>query len=596
MKNIFLNFKKRFIDFSIYTKLIVSFLTIVLFLVIISFVDFFYYKNDKTKNTLNTISQMNNQGLTEIDSYIKDIEKLTQLPLFYKNSNILYNLKESNLDPNKINDMETDTNYIFNNIFALKNEIHSVFLFNLNGKSLYKIPGSSLYTPYYPSNERWFQESIQNFGKPVLTPMYKIDYIADKQLGSSYLFNISRALIDYDMGKVEGVISINSTVDVLKNFLQKLLIYDKQRILLIDHNNNIIYDTIEGNIGKPLKSTSINLTDDEIKKGSINIDNTNYIIKTNKSSYCNWTIVNLIPTQSLNKQITNLKNYSISITILFILLSLVFIALLSKQIVRPIQLLTKKIKLVENGDLDVHLTLTSNDEIGKLSRSFDSMIIKLRELINEVYVDKIKQKELEMNMLQNQINPHFLYNTLESIHMMAEINDDAEVSEMSTALGSILRYGLNTRIKLVSLEDEINNITLYMELQKIRLDNIEDLIIDVDKDLLKTKVLKLILQPIVENSIYHGLSSIAEGGIISIKIYILDTNLIIDVVDNGQGMDKDTLDKLTGYINGFNDSFKSIGLRNVNLRLKLHYGNSYGLEIFSSLEQGTLVKIKIPLL
>lgn len=588
--------KKRFMDFSIYTKLIASFLLIVLFLVLISLVDFIYYKNDKTKTTLNTVSQLNSKSLTEIDSYIKDIEKLTEMPLFYKSSNILYNLKRSNLNSNEMSDMDIDINYIFNNIFALKNEIHSVFLFNLNGESLYKIPGSSLYNSYYPSNEQWFHKSILNFGKPVLTPIYRIEYIADKQNSSSYLFNISRALVDYDMGEVEGVISINSNVIVLKNFLQKLLLYNNQRILLLDSNSNIIYDTKENNIGKPLKETSIKLTDDTVKKGYTTINNINYIIKTNKSSFCNWTIVNLIPTQSLNEKITNLKNYSISITILFILLSLIFIVLLSKHIVRPIELLTKKTKLVENGDLDIHLTLTSNDEIGKLSRSFDNMILKLRNLINEVYVDKLKQKEIEMNMLQNQINPHFLYNTLESIHMMAEINDDIEVSEMSTALGSILRYGLNTRIKLVELQDEINNINLYMNLQKIRLDNIENLIIDVDKNLLKTKVLKLMLQPIVENSIYHGLSSIATGGIIKIEIYIVDTQLIIDVSDNGQGMDKYTLDKLTGYINGFNDSFKSIGLRNVNLRLKLHYGNAYGLEIFSTYGEGTLVRITIPLL
>jgi two-component system sensor histidine kinase YesM len=197
-------------------------------------------------------------------------------------------------------------------------------------------------------------------------------------------------------------------------------------------------------------------------------------------------------------------------------------------------------------------------------------------------------------MLQSQINPHFIYNTLESISMMATINDDDTTSDMASALGSILRYGISNYNAEVLVKDEIDNLEQYILLQDIRFNSMYTISIKMDSDIQSLRIIKLILQPIVENAIYHGMKNVRSNG----KIEVIGNNereiLNFYVVDNGKGMDTKQTKLLNEYINDQNNCFKSIGLRNVNKRIKLRYGNDYGLFISSNPESGTKVHIKVP--
>lgn len=185
-------------------------------------------------------------------------------------------------------------------------------------------------------------------------------------------------------------------------------------------------------------------------------------------------------------------------------------------------------KITKKGDFNIKVKVDSKDEIGQLSKTFNIMTERIKSLINEVYVDKINKKGLELQMFQNQINPHFIYNTLESIHMMAEINNDKDTAVIASSLGSIIRYGLSRKNNLVTVKDEIKNIETYILLQKIRVENIESFIVEVDKSLYKHKVIKLILQPIIENTIYHGMDDIEENREIKVRV-ILPINPINNI-------------------------------------------------------------------
>jgi two-component system sensor histidine kinase YesM len=251
-------------------------------------------------------------------------------------------------------------------------------------------------------------------------------------------------------------------------------------------------------------------------------------------------------------------------------------------------------KLIENGDFNVKIKLRNRNEIGQLARTFNNMTRKVNKLINEVYVDKITQKELEVQMLQNQINPHFLYNTLESIHMMAEINEDEETSTMVRALGRILRYGISKKHEKVTVKQELDNINDYILLQKIRFSNIFDIKVNIDPNLYDFIIIKLIFQPLVENAIYHGLDETLSGGLIEITGEKSDNNLIFMVKDNGKGMDESSVIKMNNNLNDVDNSMSSIGLKNVSRRIKLKYGNDYGLEVSSVLGEYTAVKILLP--
>ena len=252
-------------------------------------------------------------------------------------------------------------------------------------------------------------------------------------------------------------------------------------------------------------------------------------------------------------------------------------------------------KLVEKGDFDVKIDFTNRDEIGQLAKTFNNMTKRINKLINEVYVDKVKTKELELQMLQYQINPHFLYNTLESIQMMSIINDDEETSKMVYALGKILRYGISKKHEIVTIKEELSNLNDYIMLQKVRFEDIYEININVDSSLNEIKMIKLILQPIVENAIYHGLQNRTSGGVINVLGYIKNSKVIFEISDNGIGMDANLTTRLNEYINDLNDSFNSIGLKNINKRIKLRYGDLYGIYITSEYGNGSIVTVIFPI-
>ena len=246
------------------------------------------------------------------------------------------------------------------------------------------------------------------------------------------------------------------------------------------------------------------------------------------------------------------------------------------------------------NNLNYSFKYSANDEIGSLVKSYNEMKIRINDLININYKSKIEQKELELRQLQNQINPHFIYNTLESIHMMAEINDDLETSTMAEYFGSIMRYSMNKRCDIVSLREEIKIIHNYIYLQQIRFEQLFTIESFIDEEVMDCKIIKMIIQPVIENSINHGLSKCTEAGKIIIEGRHIENKLILDISDNGIGMTKETLQDLTDYINDKNEKFTGIALKNINKRLKLNYGEEYGLQIFSTINKGTNVLLTLP--
>ena len=215
-------------------------------------------------------------------------------------------------------------------------------------------------------------------------------------------------------------------------------------------------------------------------------------------------------------------------------------------------------------------------------------------LININYKTQIEQKELELKQLQNQINPHFIYNTLESIHMMAEINDDMETSIMAEYFGEIIRYSMNRRVNTVTLKEEIKIIDNYIYLQKIRFDQLFYIENMIPEELLNCEITKMIIQPLIENAIYHGLSECSGNGKIIIQGTRVDNNLLLTISDNGIGISEEKLEELNDYINDNNNSFNGIALRNINRRLKLNYGENYNLKIFSVEGKGTSMVLTLP--
>lgn len=299
------------------------------------------------------------------------------------------------------------------------------------------------------------------------------------------------------------------------------------------------------------------------------------------------------------------RKQEIMLTIIPIILILISISLIcayiySRFFSRRIENLLKKFKLAETGDLTIQNPVGGNDEIAELDRQFSHMLTKLDQLIKTNYIQRLENKETQLRNLQLQINPHFLYNTLETISSIAAVKQVFEVCDMCQKLGEIFRYNLGKDYgEYVTLQQELDHMSNYIFLQKVRLGQRLEVIYHIEVNGEKYKILRFILQPIVENAIVHGIGPMTGKGILEIEALEQEDALFIKIKDNGVGMGQEKVEQLQTYIDHMEskeDTTKSIGIRNVNQRIKLSWGNTYGIFIESHSGLGSCFTLRLPII
>ena len=248
--------------------------------------------------------------------------------------------------------------------------------------------------------------------------------------------------------------------------------------------------------------------------------------------------------------------------------------------------------MVENGNFDIYIAEKSNNEIGELEKDFNIMIRKIKELMEQVVKEQEIKRISEIKVLQAQINPHFLYNTLDSIIWLAANNKNPEVLKMTKALSSLLRISISDGERIIRVKEEIEHVRNYLVIQKMRYREKLDFQIDADPEILQCYTIKLILQPVVENAIYHGIKNKQGIGLIKIKCFTDDTRIYFEVKDNGVGMSRERLNEVFGHYPAAVNT--GIGISNVRNRIELCFGKEYGLKCVSRLQKGTRVLICIP--
>ncbi len=586
--------KLRLTDIPIFNRLTIIIILVFFAIFLLSYTNFSTFTKDKRQTTLNMVNQTNHQAISKIDDYIADLSNITKFPLTHKYNDISYLRELEAFEEDGISSMTFQklNEQMFNDILGYKESLNSCFIFNTSGKADYKVE-IPIYQAFNPSQEDWFLETIKKFGKPNIVRTYELPYVVKKN-SPHYVFGISRGIVRFETSTVIGVLLVNTDIDYLRKVCDNMKVSNDERIVILD-GDYTIYDTKEDNIAKTARDDIKALHsagENKIKK--VEMDGQELWISSINSSYTGWHIIRLIPTKDLFSDLESMQRSTVLLSAIILIFTVLVILLISRQIVNPIKKLQMLMKLAETGNFDNPINIHSHDEIGSLAHSFNSMIQKINSLIQEVYLEQIKQGETELQMLQSQINPHFLYNTLESISMMATINDDDTTSEMAADLGTILRYGISKDKSIVTVAEEIRILEKYIRLQGIRFHDAYKVELSIDTAILEHEMIKLILQPIVENAIYHGMSTIRKGGLIVVKGYEADGLLHFTVSDNGKGMNEEQTASLNGYINDENNNFKSIGLRNVNKRIKLRYGEAYGIRITSQLDNGTTVMVVFP--
>ncbi|MDU2491205.1 MAG: histidine kinase [Clostridium celatum] len=546
-----------------------------------------------SKYELSRVKQLNKSS-NEILSYqikdkINNISDASKYPLLAPDLENLHTiLSEKNID--------NISNYIYlkkvcDMMLVQNSSINGAFIYDLDGNNVSSIRNNYNEKNKNPINETWLYEALSSHSGTVLFTNLLSSDIFDSPKNEEKLIGLTRQIVDFATNKVNGILLLTMSIDKLKNLLTTNLQYNNQVLSIYDNTGSLIATT-DTNFSDKLSFIDLaiyNSTD------SIKYNNTKYLLFNDNISELNWTIVNSIPNYNIHKSNYIYFFFFLSNLICLLILMLILFIFFIKRLFKPIQTLVENMSLNNiEKNLNQHLSYKHDDELGSLFKSYNQMKYRINNLITINYKTKLEQKDLELRQLQNQINPHFIYNTLESIHMMAEINGDLDTSKMAQCFGSIIRYSMNRKINTVTLEKELSIIDNYIYLQKIRFDQIFTIENLVPNSLLQCEIIKMIIQPLIENSIFHGFSECDGEGKITIKGEKFNNYLIITISDNGIGIDEKKLKELNDYINDRNSNFKGIALRNINRRLQLKYGSEFGLKILGIKDKGTSMILTLP--
>lgn len=405
-----------------------------------------------------------------------------------------------------------------------------------------------------------------------------------------------RAIVDSSNSHIIGYILVRSDISELQKFLEGSLSFSSQRYGFYSLDGDLLFGDLPADRAAAVLENA-DITTDDIRSQSSEIT----LSADGGSMQYHYTIVNndcifLLETPLTPLTVrTVLRHLPLFLLVgaLFILLG-IFMRLLTLSVTQPLVRLQRACERISRGDYTPVSDNTGHDELATFTGAFNSMAQEIDDLIHEGYEKDLAATRLELQMLRIQINPHFLYNTLESIHSVAYLEGNREVGEMAVLLARILRYGVSDPSGPVTLRDEAKNLDDYIRLQELRYHGTVRFAVSIDPGILDCACLRMILQPIVENALYHGVTSLERGGQVQVLGYRDGENLVLRISDNGQGMEEDRVRLLNDYICGKNEAFRSIGLKNVSRRIRLCYGEDYGVLVQSAPGRGTMVTVTLP--
>lgn len=435
---------------------------------------------------------------------------------------------------------------------------------------------------YQDLNSDIFKEADKNalLKKPYIYVHRRVDGKYRKDI----VIGIVDQIVDIQSDKVIGYVSLDVYDDYFNDIFNSVKAYKDDDIYILDKSGYIITDKYYKN------KTGFRFDDKYVntilsnKSGTFNcsIDGRDYIAYFDTVEKTGFKVVETIPKSIIYSDRVNIVKFFIIMLVLFAAGAVWVSYMLSKYISNPVNKLAELMSSVEKGDRTVNFDVRYDDEIGRLGTSFNNMVKEIHRLIDDVYVKKYMLKDAEFEALKAQVNPHFLYNILESINWMARMRHCDDISDMIMTLGKFLRYSISTKGDIVTIEEDMKQVGNYLKLQKMRYGDKFTVKIHIDEEIYDNKILKLLVQPIVENAIVHGIEPKMGNGLIIINGYRDENNICIDIMDDGVGMNNSS--KSTG---------EGLGMNNVDKRIKIHYGEEYGLSVGTQYEM-TCVRLTIP--
>lgn len=519
-----------------------------------------------------------------VDSYLRTIMKLSD-SLYYGV------IKNADLSSDSVS---SEFTLLYDNN---KDCISNIALFSKNGEMLEAVPAARIKTGLDVTEEKWFQDALERTDNLHFSIPH-VQYIFDNHENQyRWVITLSRAVeITDGTSTDQGVLLLDISYASLQQLLDNVTLGNGGYLYMISSSGELIYHPQMQLIDSGLADENLEVAAayrdgnyEEIYRG----EKRDVIIKS--VGYTGWKIVGVNPEKGLT-----LNNLKTNLLLVFIIALILFIltminAYISSRITIPIHRLEKSVNELEEGKLDTEVYIGGSYEIRHLGRSIDMMAKRIQNLMDDIVSEHESKRKSEFDTLQSQINPHFLYNTLDIIVWMIENEQKNEAVKVVTALARFFRISLSKGKSIIPVRDEIEHVRNYLMIQQKRFKNKFIYRIESEPDVLDLASLKLMLQPLVENAIYHGMEFMDGDGVIDIRAYLENGDLWFTIQDNGLGMTQEQVDSLlTEQAHITSRKGSGIGVKNVNERIRLYFGEEYGLSIDSVPDEGTRILIHLP--
>ena len=482
----------------------------------------------------------------------------------------------------------------FRIILKGRSDIRNIGLVCDGGNSLFNTGYSSQNPDIDLSTQEWYKKAVESKGKSILTSSHVQHVIEGER---PWVITMSRGISNLVGSRAsKGAVFIDLNYSAISELCDQNSIGDKGYVFIVDQDGNIVYHPQQQQLYNELQTENIeavmNAKTDTVTVGEGEHEKIYTISRSDKTG---WTVVGCMNVAELLKSSRQAQRIYVICAAGLIILSLILSRMLARNITYPIQRLRDSMKKVQIGEFPTtDIEVSSENEIGSLTKSFNVMTHRIAELMEQNIHEQEEKRKSELKALQSQINPHFLYNTLDSIIWMAEGKKNEEVVLMTASLARLLRQSISNADELVSVGQEAEYARSYLTIQKMRYKDKLEFQIDISPAISGVKIIKLVLQPIIENAIYHGLKYKESKGFLIVRGYLEGKKAVLEVEDNGVGMDEETLShifekhKVNYHSNG-------VGVYNVQKRLKLYYGEEYGIVYKSRKNEGTRAVITIPM-
>lgn len=542
------------------------------------------FVNKMQDMTTQSAEQLLNQTVINLEDYLRSMRRISDA-MYYSV------IKDKDLG---LETLDAEMNLLYE---ANKDNLISIACYTNDGELVAAAPVATEKEYLDIVNQEWFKEAVDQMENVHFSTPHVQNLFDNSSYRYYWVVSLSQAVeLTNNGNSTLGVLLVDMNYSSIEKLLTKANTDNaSEYIYLMDSNGEIIYHPKQKLIYTNLYEEN-NLAAVTYEDGSVQEEfgGEKRLVTVKTISYTGWKLVSVVPISVFEMGISSMRMFVILLTALVMLMIIILNQLVSARIANPLQKLNESVKEWEAGNLNPDIYVGGSLEVEHLGKTLRSTVEQIQELMRDILVEQEEKRKSELDALQSQINPHFLYNTLDSIVWMIEGERYEDAVFMITQLASLFRISLSRGKTIISIEDEVKHAKNYMNIQKIRYKNIFHIDFSIDKDILKCCTVKLVIQPLLENAIYYGMECMDGDGEICVSGYRKEHDVYIEVRDNGLGMPKEIVEALLTENNRVRKSGSGVGLMNVHNRIRLRFGKPYGLEIESWPDEGTTVKIHLP--